>query len=123
MRLNEPPCEQQVQAQRAAAKAETRNEKVCARGECPGESSRGSQGAAGGSEGAGGEEADGVDAAAFLMSFDRNKVARILASRPPALSVGENCRFPLPRFLLDVAGIRRPVVYIRGLDKEDLLPR
>ena len=77
MRLNQPPCVRQVQAQRAAAKAETRDEKVCARGECPGESPQGSQGAAGGSEGAtgSGEEADGVDAAAFLMSFDRNKVA------------------------------------------------
>ena len=40
----------------------------------------------------------------------------------PALRAGANRLFQCPWFVLDLAGIRRPVVQMRGLKKEGLLP-
>ena len=40
------------------------------------------------------------------------------ASTPTPI-VGANRLFQSPRFVLDIAGIRRPVVQLRGLEKED----
>ena len=47
----------------------------------------------------------------------------MLADKPPALRLGSNGLFLGPRFVLALSGIRRPLVQIKAIEKDDLVRR